>query len=340
MWPHGNMPPKRRVRGPLGHLKFKGINPKTARLYRKEVQKFFQHLESCNIEIPPDSASLDAILAEYINHLYQEGDSISHAGWLMSGFRRFIPSLKGHLPTASQYYSNWVRDHLPSRAVPMPWSVLKALVATAWRFEHFDLGLCLLLGFVFYLRTMEMITLKLDDIVIDSGRGQVILCLDNTKPSGPFSQSLVVRNPRLTRIIAFGYSKLVGNDRVWPYSIGLFRVCFTRLLRHFDLQGFNFSLYSLRRGGATFSYASTHDLNRVVLQGRWKDVKTARLYLDDARANLVRLAFLPSHHNALGFDSPKPTGPFSDSFANCTQLGLVGVELRLGWLAPTAVVSA
>lgn len=293
------MPPKRKVSGPLGHLKFKGINPKTARLYRKEIARFFRYLEYNSMTLPSETPTLDAILAEYVNHLYQEGDSVSHAGWLLSGLRRFVPSLKGHLPTSSQYYSNWVRDHLPSRAVPMPWPVLKALVATAWRLEHFDLGLCLLLGFVFYLRTMEMITLKLDDIVVDSGRGQVIVCLDNTKTSGPFSQSLVVRNPQLARIVSFGCSKLQGQSHVWQYPVGLFRTCFTRLLQHFDLLSFNFSLYSLRRGGATFSYASTHDLNRVVLQGRWKDLKTARLYLDDARANLVRLSFSPSHLSSL-----------------------------------------
>ncbi len=293
------MPPKRRVSGPLGHLKFKGINHKTARLYRREIRRFFTYLDNNAILLPTDHACLDAILAEYINHMYQEGDSISHAGWLLSGLRRFVPYLKGQLQTSSQYYSNWVRDHLPSRAVPMPWMVLKALVATAWKLGHYDMGLCLLLGFVFYLRTMEMITLKFDDIVVDSGRGQVILCLDNTKTSGPFSQSLVVRNPRLARIISFGCSKLQGQDRIWPYSVSLFRSCFTRLLLHFDLLSFNFSLYSLRRGGATFSYASTHDLNRVVLQGRWKDIKTARLYLDDARANLVRLSFSPTHLTAL-----------------------------------------
>ena len=143
--------------------------------------------------------------------------------------------------------------------------------------------------------------LKMEDIVVDAGRGQVILCLENTKTSGPFSQSLVSRNPRLTRIISHGYSKLLGQVQVWPYSVGLFRSCFKRLLHHFDLQEYNFPLYSLRRGGATFSYASTRDLNlnRVVLQGRWKDIKTARLYLDDARANLVRLSFTPSHRQSL-----------------------------------------
>ena len=293
------MPPKRRSKGSLSHLKFKGINRKTARLYQREIHRFFIHLEKTDTAFPSDTEQLDSIVSEYVNHLYQEGDSISHAGWLLSGLRRFIPSLKGRLPVSSQYYSNWVRDHLPSRAVPMPWSVLKALVATAWKLQHFDLGLCLLLGFVFYLRTMEMITLRLADVVVDSGRGQVILCLDNTKTSGPFSQSLVLRNHRLARIVSYGCQRLRGRQALWPFSILAFRNSFTCLLQHYDLLEFRFSLYSLRRGGATFSYASSHDLNRVVLQGRWKDVKTARLYLDDARATLVRLALSPSHLRAL-----------------------------------------
>ena len=146
--------------GPLAISSSKALTPRQLACTAKKIAKFFRHLESSSILLPTDNACLDAILAEYINHLYQEGDSISHAGWLLSGLRRFLPSLKGHLPTSSQYYSNWVRGHLPSRAVPIPWGVLKALVATAWKLEHYDIGLCLLLGFVFYLRTMEMITLK------------------------------------------------------------------------------------------------------------------------------------------------------------------------------------
>ena len=31
---------------------------------------------------------LDEELAEYINHLYQEGDSVSVAGWTISGLKR------------------------------------------------------------------------------------------------------------------------------------------------------------------------------------------------------------------------------------------------------------
>ena len=34
---------------------------------------------------------LDDELAEYINHLYQEGDHVTLAGWTVSGLKTFLP---------------------------------------------------------------------------------------------------------------------------------------------------------------------------------------------------------------------------------------------------------
>ena len=66
------------------HLKFKGITPKTARAYRKEIHRFFLFLSSEEEAVPNDVSQLDFLLSEYINVLYQEGDSITQAGWLLS----------------------------------------------------------------------------------------------------------------------------------------------------------------------------------------------------------------------------------------------------------------
>lgn len=76
------------------HLKFKGITPKTARAYKKEIRRFFQFLSSEGVALPDDVAELDYQLAEFINALYHEG------GWPLSGFKRFLPRLKFKLPTA------------------------------------------------------------------------------------------------------------------------------------------------------------------------------------------------------------------------------------------------
>lgn len=48
----------------------------------------------------------------------------------------------------------------------MRWSVAKALAAVAYD-EHFDFALLLILGFAFYLRTMELIGLRSADIHLD-----------------------------------------------------------------------------------------------------------------------------------------------------------------------------
>lgn len=280
------------------HLKFKGITPKTASAYRKEIHKFFVFLSSEEEDLPTDAAHLDAILAEYINSLYQQGDSLTQAGWLLSGMKRFLPRLRYQLPTAQQYYQNWLRDHVPLRATPMPWLVVKAFAAVAWQSHHYDLALLLLLSYVFFLRTTEFLTLPIENIVVDSRSNQIVVTLEKTKTSKQFQQSLVLRHRGLVNIVAKALTRLPRKGPIWRFPPRVFRESFTLLVNHFHLQEHAFSLYSLRRGGATHTYACSRDLHYVALQGRWRDLRTARIYLDDARATLVKLAFTPpiSHH--------------------------------------------
>ena len=61
--------------------------------------------------------------------------------------------------------------------------------------------------------------------------------------------------------------------------------------RFFGLSAFNFSAYSLRRGGASHAFATGVHFDELLLRGRWQSVKTARIYLDSGRASLVRMAF-------------------------------------------------
>eukprot|EP00971_Amphidinium_carterae_P090228 1786188-Amphidinium_carterae.1 len=45
-----------------------------------------------------------------------------------------------------------------------------------------------------------------------------------------------------------------------------------------------FTLYSLRRGGATEDFRLSQNLPRVLLKGRWSDTTTARIYLNEGLA--------------------------------------------------------
>ena len=284
--------------GPKQHLKYKGIAPKTARCYKKEIHRFFLFLEAEGEPLPSHVSRLDFLLGEFTNTLYQEGDSLTQAGWLLSGFKRFMPQIKYQIPTAQQYYNNWLRDHVPLRAIPLPWVTLGAIASVAWRSNHRDLAVLLLLGFSFFLRTMEFVTLRREDIVFDRRSGRVVVTLHKTKTSRQFQQSLVLHHPALVNILATAMPSLPTSGQIWRGSAASFRRCFHLLLSELQLGDVGFSLYSIRRGGATHLYAATRDLNYVTLQGRWKDFRTARIYLDDARATLLKLSFPPpvSHH--------------------------------------------
>lgn len=275
---------------PKLHLKFKGITPKTAAIYRREVHRFLCYAESERGILPSSPQELDECMGEFINELYQEGESVSHAGWLLSGFKRFMPSLRRDLMTAQQFYNNWLRDHIPTRAVPMPWDVLKTMAAIAYEREHKDLAITLLLGYIFFLRTMEMVQLSTDDVHLDPRTGSIVITLANTKTSRKAHQTLVLQDHTLCQIIGRLKTEL-PTGKIWSFQPRGLRLCFTTLLRHMGAAPCNFSVYSIRRGGATHSYVETKSLDFVAVQGRWKDLRTARIYLDDARAALLRMEF-------------------------------------------------
>ena len=71
---------------------------------------------------------------------------------------------------------------------------------------------------------------------------------------------------------------------LWPWSPTFLRNCFTFLCNFFYLTPLG--------GRAThYFYVVLKSLDFVMVQGRWKDQRACRLYLDDARAMLVN--FLP-----------------------------------------------
>ena len=63
-----------------------------------------------------------------------------------------------------------------------------------------------------------------------------------------------------------------------------------------DLQlAFGYRWYSVRRGGATHWYQQAQDLNALLVKGRWGALKTAKVYIQDAQAQLSELQVPPRH---------------------------------------------
>lgn len=79
----------------ITHLRYAGISQRTLKIYKREVSLFFAELERCQIPLPRSFARLDTTVAEYINMLFQEGEAITRAGWLLSGLKRLYPRARG-----------------------------------------------------------------------------------------------------------------------------------------------------------------------------------------------------------------------------------------------------
>lgn len=117
----------------------------------------------------------------------------------MSGFCRFYPRVRKELAVSQQWFNNWTRAHVPARAPPITWKILRAGVTLCEKENWSHLGATLLMGFIFMLRTQEMLLLTTNDILFLNGT--IAIRLVATKTSRQYEQSLSFDNSNLVRIL-------------------------------------------------------------------------------------------------------------------------------------------
>lgn len=80
-----------------------------------------------------------------------------------------------------------------------------------------------------------------------------------------------------------------GDDSLlWDEKPEKLRSLFFGILDHLQIQG-NFSMYSFRRGGATWHFLTCQGLENTLLRSRCASGSTAHIYLQDAVATLSHL---------------------------------------------------
>ena len=85
---------------------------------------------------------------------------MSYSGHLLSALKRFHPALRLELPIASQYFRNWQRCYVPTRAVPAHWELVEAMMGLAHSRGLHTFALLVALGFNALLMTSEMLSLS------------------------------------------------------------------------------------------------------------------------------------------------------------------------------------
>ncbi|CAE7038055.1 unnamed protein product [Symbiodinium sp. CCMP2592] len=234
-------------------------------------------------ELPATMGDLDEELSEYINHLWQEGDNVSLAGWTVSGLKRFFPRCRPFLQTSQLYLRNWHRVHMPARTNPLPWLATKAMAAAAARVGRYDLALLVLLGFAFFLRTMELLSLQVTHLRIFPQDGTIL-------------QSLSLREPQLAAILTYILHRVRPSKHLYSFSPLVFRRGFAALVATVGFSPDDYLPYSMR-GEAPRSFT-----NATALGAQWyKDVgktspRVASMWTTHAR--LLSSFLCPPHRRS------------------------------------------
>ena len=281
------------VRKKLGSLKSLTVQPATRKRYDLALKNFYSFLSREGLSLPKQRELMDPLVSDYIEELWSSGDSRAEASNFLAALQDFDPKLKNRLPGSWRLMKTWTTNEMPSRAPPLNEKLLHAMVGWARFHEHYAFALSLLVGFYCMLRTGELLNLRSRDIQMSSASSPAVLSLGLTKSGKRVGAAESVTLGELSVLKALWHWKrkvslatyLTPKPHQWRH---LFNLC----LEGLRISSWSFRPYSLRRGGATFYFLKHGSLDRILVQGRWTAVKTARVYINSGLAMLTSFKFL------------------------------------------------
>lgn len=247
---------------------------------------------------------VDTIMAERLEDLYQDGEDISTARYMIASLIHFQPQLRSPgmslLPRIHQSLKGW-NKLAPSRSrLPVPWEVTALIAMESFKEKAFHFGLHILLMFMLYLRPSEALRLRVCDVIPPHHASHKA-----------YNQWSIVLHPQELGIP----SKTLEFDECLqldlPYHLGLGQgICKFIQARQIsqkrtifnhtnaDLTAFldhvavklkledlgKLHPYRFRHGGASHDFnAKLRDLPAIQQRGRWKSQTSVRRYQKGAR---------------------------------------------------------
>ena len=278
----------------LGKLKELTVQPATRLRYNKALDQFLLFLKESRLQLPRQRDRVDALAAEYLEHLWFSGKGRGLASDTLASLQDQDPRLKGQLQLSWRLLKTWHTHEIPSRAPPFPEQVLHCLVGWGLMQKQFGFAVSLLVGFYGMLRTGELLSLRHRDFSFSVQSGVAVVNLGYTKGGQRMG---VIESVTLTHELTLRFLrqwlKLSSPAHSFCSSAATWRSLFHQGIVALKLKSFEFRPYSLRRGGATWYFTKYGSLDRVMVIGRWQAARTARLYLNEALATLADMRLEP-----------------------------------------------
>ena len=277
------------LRGRLSHvglLRSNALAEKTWTSYRKETAMFLDWLGTCDPQ-PSCAESLDLFVVRYCEIRYDDDprrgcrQSCVNS---MCGLEFICAELSGSLRHTRQALRGWSRL-VPARSPPpLSADLVMSLSGYFYGTQRPMHALAMQLAFACYLRAGELLSLTPGDVCFADDprlvgyRSLHAGILIRTAKTGTF-QFVALQD----RAVVGALEAAVGATSCRAFSEPLFGISYAQLssalkeaLAYFGLDNADFTLHSLRHGGATRDYLAGTELSDIMVKGRWVSLSSCR----------------------------------------------------------------
>ena len=255
--------------------------------YRKAVLSLLTFLVECQIQVPAWE-DLDTAVGAWLEHAYSEGEYKSLASDGLAGLQFYLPSSVGKLKHSWKLAKVWQRLEPPMRVLPVSPLLVLGFAGAAVALGFINEAAGLLVAFDCMLRSGELYTLKVKDVKFMRKRAVLNLNQSKAGKRAGHSEMVVVESRLAFKWLKQACSGRSKEERLLSKGPAFFRKLFHAMTGFFNAEGL-LTVYSLRRGGATWDFLHHQSMERTLLRGRWSTAHTARIYLQDAVATVSHL---------------------------------------------------
>ena len=277
---------RRQERRKIGRLENQVVNLSTSDRYHQHFHQFASFAGQSLSSLKEDVSRLDPLLSEYIENLWQDGEPKSYANYTIASVQFFIPESKRQLVKSWRLIGTWNKIEVPVRATPIGPEILLGFAGLFYKWQWERMGHMTVVGYSAYLRTGEMFRIRREHVVLPTRAGEAAaIFLQDTKTTQRKQiswEKVLIRENQALACLKSLCNNRHGPDFLVDISIYQFRKIWNDAVQELKMEDQKIQPYSIRRGGATSAYRLGATFGFLMQQGRWANVATARIYLDEA----------------------------------------------------------
>lgn len=254
-------------------------------------ENFRIDLESLLNTSPLDIDAISDALVAYGRDMFRSGKSYGRYSETINALTSRKPILRKQVMAAWDLAFNWVVDEPHQHNTALPLAGLIAAVALSLLWGWSREAAIFAAAWAGVLRIGEILAAKRRDLILPAdsvpGTWFALIKIRQPKTRGRAArhQSAKIEPEDVVRLLTSTFGRLSPDEPLWPFAPATLRKRFGQILKALGLVSANgtpqFTLASLRPGGATHWLQITEDAEYVRRKGRWLSTRVLEIYLQE-----------------------------------------------------------